>query len=463
MSKPRIFANCKAGCLWETVHKDDLLQIASHFELPLNEDGTFYCELGKEYKIFAPQTDGIFACTVELLYEGVGGFTSSHNIATPTNDEYAESFVFRLLKYEAGTSGVIKLAYEMGGQRYEETISGLTVAGVLSENYLKITGATRVLLYNNGEMLSVFEDITEAKEAALKEIEDASGGTISFDLTALGLADVLADGTPTSLQTDTAEIIAALKKGAVKFKLTAGGTPFSVIPSVVCVGGIMWVCSALIDMDDTQILGTIAVQEDEVSAWFSPLENNFVKKQDNPYDALFVYATVPFMSHEGVEYPLIQVAREIPTAYSIPLRDTQGRLKVGTPEEDEEAVPKKYLADYYLPKVTPPYEGTFFYNAAGGLTQATEGANGYVVPLRGANGEVKVGTPTADADATPKKYVDDLIRKASAVDLSAYESNGQIVETYADGTTKTTTVEFDENGNPIKITDGDGNVINITW
>lgn len=57
--------------------------------------------------------------------------------------------------------------------------------------------------------------------------------------------------------------------------------------------------------------------------------------------------------------------------------------------------------------------------------------------------------------------VDDSI--PTEIDLSAYESNGLIVETYADGTTKTTTVEFDENGNPIKITDSDGNETLLTW
>lgn len=52
---------------------------------------------------------------------------------------------------------------------------------------------------------------------------------------------------------------------------------------------------------------------------------------------------------------------------------------------------------------------------------------------------------------------------ATSIDLSGYESNGQIAETYADGTTKTTTVEFDASGNPTKITDGDGNVTTLTW
>lgn len=59
--------------------------------------------------------------------------------------------------------------------------------------------------------------------------------------------------------------------------------------------------------------------------------------------------------------------------------------------------------------------------------------------------------------------INKLSKIATSIDLSAYDSNGQIVETYADGSTKTTTVEFDENGNPIKITDSNGNETVLTW
>ena len=51
----------------------------------------------------------------------------------------------------------------------------------------------------------------------------------------------------------------------------------------------------------------------------------------------------------------------------------------------------------------------------------------------------------------------------SQIDLSALETEGKIVETFADGTIKTTTMEFDESGNPIKITDDDGNETVLTW
>lgn len=49
------------------------------------------------------------------------------------------------------------------------------------------------------------------------------------------------------------------------------------------------------------------------------------------------------------------------------------------------------------------------------------------------------------------------------IDLSQYESNGRIVETFSDGTKKTTTVKLDDNGKPVKITDSAGNTTNLNW
>lgn len=48
------------------------------------------------------------------------------------------------------------------------------------------------------------------------------------------------------------------------------------------------------------------------------------------------------------------------------------------------------------------------------------------------------------------------------VDLSAY-ANGVISETYEDGSEITYNFDFDEDGNPVKITDSFGNVTKLTW
>lgn len=53
-------------------------------------------------------------------------------------------------------------------------------------------------------------------------------------------------------------------------------------------------------------------------------------------------------------------------------------------------------------------------------------------------------------------------KNTTAVDLSGYE-NGTVVETYSDGSTNTYSFEFDADGNPVKITDSDGNETVLTW
>lgn len=50
-NKPKIYANCKAGCLWETVHKDDWQSSAGFIRQDVTDNGTY-----KEYILEAGQT-----------------------------------------------------------------------------------------------------------------------------------------------------------------------------------------------------------------------------------------------------------------------------------------------------------------------------------------------------------------------------------------------------------------------
>lgn len=50
-----------------------------------------------------------------------------------------------------------------------------------------------------------------------------------------------------------------------------------------------------------------------------------------------------------------------------------------------------------------------------------------------------------------------------SIDLSASDTEGKIVETYSDGTERVTTLEFDADGNPIKVTDENGNETTLIW
>lgn len=50
-NKPKIYANCKAGCLWETVHKDDFQRSAAFIRQSVEDNGYF-----KEFYLEAGQT-----------------------------------------------------------------------------------------------------------------------------------------------------------------------------------------------------------------------------------------------------------------------------------------------------------------------------------------------------------------------------------------------------------------------
>lgn len=49
-NKPKIYSNCKAGCLWETVHKDDFQRSAGFIRQNVIDNGSFkefYLEAGQ--------------------------------------------------------------------------------------------------------------------------------------------------------------------------------------------------------------------------------------------------------------------------------------------------------------------------------------------------------------------------------------------------------------------------------
>lgn len=155
-----------------------------------------------------------------------------------------------------------------------------------------------------------------------------------FDLVTLGLPTVPMDGSPVSAEMDTAEIMAALDKGAVKFaaKFLFSGMEMSaevVMTNVSVTGGGVYISSFAFDFNATPMIFNLMVQEGMVIAYYT-----------------------------------------------------------------------------LLAKATTP---------------------------------------------------------AASVDLSGLDTTGQIVETFADGSTKTTTLEYDTDGNPVKITDGDGSVTTLTW
>lgn len=104
-------------------------------------------------------------------------------------------------------------------------------------------------------------------------------------------------------------------------------------------------------------------------------------------------------------------------ANTFPLRDSNGNIKVGTPVEGEDAVPKSY-ADGKLDKITT----TDGYNRAYGVSyegnqmsfRVANSALASALALRDSKGNIKVGTPVEDGDAAPKSYVDGKLDKITA-------------------------------------------------
>jgi hypothetical protein len=108
---------------------------------------------------------------------------------------------------------------------------------------------------------------------------------------------------------------------------------------------------------------------------------------------------------------------------------------------------------------TPSYDLFFvIYNGGISLGAFINNIGGSSLPEVSTDDDGKVLTvvdgtwQAADAQSAP-----------ASIDMSAFDSEGKIVETFVDGTNKTTVVEFDASGNPVKITDGDGNVTVLTW
>ena len=69
-------------------------------------------------------------------------------------------------------------------------------------------------------------------------------------------------------------------------------------------------------------------------------------------------------------------------------------------------------------------------------------------------------------DPEPDVYVQIMSKlgvNPIAIDLSALNTEGKIVETFENGMTMTTSIEYDPQGHPIKITDGNGNTTVLTW
>lgn len=158
---PIIYAHCPAGCNWETIHRSEYEALANQIKLKPEADGSYYLQLGKEYKIYSEKRTQniyypnqlVFACDVKTQYKNTdtGELMGGHflNIGSGIEaDPYADSFVFRLVCLERDSDN-FHMVYEVAGERFES--KGLLNPNCLipDENQVKVTGATAVYVLNS--------------------------------------------------------------------------------------------------------------------------------------------------------------------------------------------------------------------------------------------------------------------------------------------------------------------------
>jgi hypothetical protein len=145
-NKPRIYANCPAGCRWETVHKSDFDKSAAYIKQYADSDGCFHLDIGKTYKIntIINPTELLgtwaFAIYATITYSfGGTEYSSKEKLTLPDFNKYEQNITFCFHEATNEVMGVpqtfINLAYHVNGEGSTDVkviegsnISNLTVA-----------------------------------------------------------------------------------------------------------------------------------------------------------------------------------------------------------------------------------------------------------------------------------------------------------------------------------------------
>jgi len=314
------------------------------------------------------------------------------------------------------------------------------------------------------------EVITEFEEALL-EVSQNAKAIPEFNLTEMGLAPLYYE-TSQTLATDTTALLDALQSGAVKLickvAMSADEEPTesTLLVNNTLVNGENTIVTSVIVISATKMTFTLVVLEGLIIAFLNAIHDLPAHTASDSEKILAVNAegTPEWVEAPSAETPVFDLASlGLP---NIPYGNENGAyLETDTTEImaalAKGAVTFKTTADVpygdmilpmpFITTLNPVLSGEQ-YVCATCLPMLTE-LDCLIVYV--GDGYVKVAAYPVELGGAAEV--------ATSIDLSMLDSSGQIVETYADGRTKTTQLEFDENGNPIKMADGDGNVTEITW
>lgn len=187
---PKIYANCPAGCKWETVHRQELEGIASQIKVHPNEDGSYYLQVGKKYRIFTTIDTENYLYNADfsiryLKFDNMNGkdeiITRELAIYPEWLDECSNNFDIIFDSYSKGQSAVDedigiyvdymaytgilsvgKKAWNDETNTYEYTTKSRVISDQLSagidseflypvgENQFVVSGVTEVYMLNSG-------------------------------------------------------------------------------------------------------------------------------------------------------------------------------------------------------------------------------------------------------------------------------------------------------------------------
>ena len=160
MSKPKIYAVCKAGCQWETVHKDDFNKIIPYREiiapvLAFDADDV----KGKKIKIYRGTETGYstnWNFKVEFTVRRNNGTTGTYTAKLPTYDGYRDVLVFEHLGFKCvGSDNTSTIVYEIDGKRETNNYGPNTYGETIQQ--IIITGASKIELQNADETVGIIE------------------------------------------------------------------------------------------------------------------------------------------------------------------------------------------------------------------------------------------------------------------------------------------------------------------
>lgn len=273
--------------------------------------------------------------------------------------------------------------------------------------------------YINGTLIPALEAITAADVGALPS---NGSGVMTGPIKWNGSFGQM------SISTDGYNLIISGQNGSPNIVITDDGY-IQMTAQVIELDGDMYVHSN-VDMDNKEIQNASRVQTDTLSGPSeedgilvdAPLlmDGNAIKELPDPIDdgdatnKKFVedYAVAKTSSTnrvyctDGTGLPvLLQYSKNSAANDSVAVRTSTGQIIVADPVNDQDAVPKKWLGDHYVPKTTDTFK-VYGTGASGVPTNydISQTVSGTTIAQRSPSGNLRTADPLVDTDAANKGW-----------------------------------------------------------